>query len=237
MFALENKIIIVTGGNRGIGGATVKVLEELGAKVAYINRTVPGNYGTLQIQADVTSEKEMQLAIEKVENDLGPIYGVVCNAGITRDSFLHKSSLDQWHEVINVNLNGVYITLRPSLNKLYKKKEGAIVLISSIVGESGNMGQTNYTASKAAIIGLSKSLAKEAARNGIRSNVVAPGFTNTSMTESLPEKVKNKVISNIPLGRFAEAEEVAWAIAFLLSPRLSSYITGEVIRVNGGQLM
>jgi acetoacetyl-CoA reductase/3-oxoacyl-[acyl-carrier protein] reductase len=237
MFDLENRVIIVTGGNRGIGDAIVKALEVIGAKVAYINNTSQGNSKSLHIKADVTSLPEMEKAMKIVESELGDIYGVVCNAGIIRDGFLHKSTMQQWNDVIDVNLNGVYNTVRPIINKLYQRKKGSVVFISSIVGESGNLGQTNYAASKAAIIGFAKSLAKEAARHNVRSNVVAPGFTNTSMTSNIPETVKKKIIADIPLGRFAEAEEIAWVVVFLLSPKFSSYITGEVVRVNGGLLM
>ncbi|WP_225321709.1 MULTISPECIES: SDR family NAD(P)-dependent oxidoreductase [unclassified Psychrobacillus] len=237
VFGLKDKVVVVTGGNRGIGNALVIKLEKLGAKVAYINLTGKGNNKGIQFKANVTSYEEMENALFKIEKELGPIYGIVSNAGITRDSFYHKISPELWNEVIDVNLIGAFNTTRPIINKMYERQEGSIVFVSSIVGESGNLGQTNYSASKAGIIGFSKSLAKEGARKHIRSNVVAPGFTETSMTENLPEKVRNNIINNIPFKRFAKPDEIAWSIIFLLSPVLSSYITGEVIRVNGGQLM
>lgn len=236
MFGLKDKIVLVTGGSRGIGEATVKILEELGAVVAYINKTdEPGRYGSLFIKADVTNKAEMEISIKKIEEELGPIYGVVANAGITRDNFFSKMSDENWDEVINVNLHGVYNTIKPLISSFYERKEGAVVFISSIVGESGNMGQTNYAASKAAVIGFAKSLAKEGARFGVRSNVVAPGFTETDMLKPIPANIKEKIISDIPLNRFGKPEDIAWSVAFLLSPIASNFITGEVIRVNGGQ--
>lgn len=237
MFGLENRVIVVTGGNRGIGQAVVEQLEKLNARVAYINVDGMGSQKSLQVKADISSIEEMENAYKKIEDELGPIYGVVCNAGITRDSFYHKSSKEQWDQVLNVNLTGAFNTTRPIIKKMYERNEGSIVFVSSIVGESGNLGQTNYAASKAGLIGLAKSLAKEGAKNNVRSNVVSPGFTLTSMTENLPEKVVEKILNDIPFGRFAKPEEIAWSIIFLLSPKLSSFITGEVIRVNGGHLM
>lgn len=237
MLGLKDKVIVVTGGNRGIGRAIVNKLEKLDAKVAYINLDGEGSPNSFQVKADVTSYTQMETAFKKIEEKLGPIYGVVCNAGITRDGFYHKSTPDQWSEVINVNLNGAYNSTRPIIEKLYSRKEGSIVFVSSIVGENGNMGQANYAASKAGLIGLAKSLAKEGARNNVRANVIAPGFTETSMTENLPGKVVEKITNAIPFSRFAKPEEIAWSAIYLLSPVMSSFVTGEVIRVNGGHLM
>jgi acetoacetyl-CoA reductase len=236
MLGLEDKVILVTGGSRGIGEATVKLLEELGAVVAYISQNDShGRYGSLFIKADVTKKDEMETAIKRIENVFGPIYGIVANAGITRDNLISKMSDDNWNEVINVNLHGVYNTVKPAISSMYERKEGSIVFISSIVGERGNIGQTNYSATKAAVIGLAKSLAKEGARFGVRSNVVAPGFTETDMLKPIPPNIKEKIISEIPLRRFGKPEDIAWSIAFLLSPVTSNFVTGEVIRVNGGQ--
>jgi acetoacetyl-CoA reductase/3-oxoacyl-[acyl-carrier protein] reductase len=231
---LEDKVVLVTGGNRGIGAAIVGLLKELGTKVAYTHRSDSDRqHGALAIPADVTDKAAMEAVAEQVEQKLGPIYGIVANAGINRDNFFPKLTPADWDAVIDTNLKGVYNTLMPVIPKMYERGEGSVVCITSISGERGNIGQTNYAASKAAVIGLSKSLAFEAARYGVRVNSVAPGFIETDMLKSVPGKVKERIVSEIPFRRFGKPEEVAWAVAFLLSPIASSYITGTVVRVNG----
>jgi acetoacetyl-CoA reductase len=235
MFGLEGKIIFVTGGNRGIGAAIVERLTALGATVVYTYRSEPGPPATLAIQADVTDPEAMTAAAAQIEAEIGPIYGVVLNAGITRDNLFPNISVEDWYAVIDTNLNGIFNTIHPIVPKLYERGSGALVFISSVVGEQGNIGQANYAAAKSAVIGLSKTLGLEGARYGVRANVVAPGFTSTDMVKSIPDKVKERILSKIPLHRFAEPEEIAWAVAFLLSPLTGGYITGEVLSVNGGQ--
>lgn len=235
MFGLEDKVVLVTGGNRGIGAAIVKNLEELGAKVAYNYRSKPGEAGTLAIQADVTNLEQMQAMAKRVEDELGPVFGVVANAGLTRDGLFPNITPEAWHEIINANLTGVYNTLNPIIPGMYERKAGAIVLISSIVGEHGNVGQANYAATKAGLIGLAKTLGLEGARYGVRANCVAPGFTSTDMLKPIPDKVKDKIMKTIPLRRFAEPAEIAYATSFLLSPTLAGYITGQLLTVDGGR--
>ena len=231
---LEDKVVVVTGGARGIGASIVKLLTELGAKFAYIDviDSDPPE-GVLALKSDVTKLEDMQATGKEIESKLGPVYGVVANAGITRDNFFAKLTDEDWDKVIAVNLKGVKNTVQPFIEGMYERQEGAIVGISSISGDRGNAGQTNYASTKAAVIGMMKSLAREGARFKVRANAVAPGFINTEMTKGLPDKVKDKITAEIPFRRFGEPEDIAWAVAFLLSPVASSYVTGEVLRVNG----
>ncbi|MDJ0550853.1 MAG: acetoacetyl-CoA reductase PhaB [Microcystis sp.] len=229
---LEEKVIVVTGGNRGIGAAIVSLLIELGAKVAYTDLATDNPQG-LGIVADVTKLESMEAAAQQIEAELGPVYGIVANAGITRDNFFAKLTPLDWDLVINVNLKGVNHTIKPFIEGMYERQAGSIVCISSISGDRGNAGQTNYAATKAAVIGLVKSLAREAARYNIRANAIAPGFINTEMTLAIPDKVRDKITAEIPCRRFGEPADIAWATAYLLSPIASSYVSGEVLRVNG----
>jgi len=229
---LEEKVIVVTGGNRGIGAAIVSLLIDFGAKVAYTDLATDNPQG-LGIVADVTKLESMEAAAQQIEAELGPVYGIVANAGITRDNFFAKLTPLDWDLVINVNLKGVNHTIKPFIEGMYQRQAGSIVCISSISGDRGNAGQTNYAATKAAVICLVKSLAREAARYNIRANAIAPGFINTEMTLAIPDKVRDKITAEIPCRRFGEPADIAWATAYLLSPVASSYVSGEVLRVNG----
>ncbi len=232
---LEDKVVVVTGGNQGIGAAIVALLKELGAKVASLDIKAPEQppEGALTIQANVTDRDSMAAAAAQIKQELGPVYGVVANAGITRDNFFTKLTPEDWDAVINVNLKGVVNSITPFIEEMYEQGAGSIVGISSISGDRGNAGQTNYAATKAAVIGLMKSLAREGARYNVRANAIAPGFIDTEMTRVIPEKVKERIVAEIPFRRFGKPEDIAWAVAFLLSPVASAYVTGEVLRVNG----
>jgi acetoacetyl-CoA reductase len=235
MLGFDNKVILVTGGSRGIGAATVKLLRELGAKVAYVDRLVLGLPGALALQADVTDARAMAEAVQRIERELGPIYGVVANAGINEDNLLPKLTADQWQAVIDVNLTGVFNTIKPVIPLMYERRAGAMVFIGSVVGEQGNIGQANYAASKAGLIGLAKAIALEGARYGVRANVVAPGFTETVMLEAVPDNIRAKILETIPLRRFGQPEEIAWGVAYLLSPVAGSYVSGTTLSINGGR--
>jgi acetoacetyl-CoA reductase len=191
----------------------------------------------LPVEADVTDSKSLSLASAKVADTLGPVYGLVANAGIVRDNFFTELTADDWDSVLGVNLKGVALSMRAFIGDMYRRKEGSVVAISSVSGERGNIGQTNYAASKAGVIGLVKSLAREGARNEVRVNAVAPGFIETDMTAGIPPAVRERFISQIPMRRFGSPEEIAWAVAFLLSPVAASYVSGEVLRVNGAFYM
>lgn len=231
---LEDKVIVVTGGNRGIGAAIVKLLQELGAKVAFTDLATDGrNPEALEVVANVTDPDSMAAAAAEITEKLGPVYGIVANAGITKDNFFPKLTPEDWDAVLNVNLKGVAYSIKPFIEGMYERQAGSIVAISSISGERGNVGQTNYAATKAGVIGMMKSLAREGARYGVRANAVAPGFVDTEMTLAIREDIREKITKEIPFRRFGKPEEIAWAVAFLLSPVASSYITGEVLRVNG----
>lgn len=236
-----NRVALVTGANGGIGSITALKLVMNGFKVI-LNYHVDkdkaveiasslGVKNSLLIEADVTNVEAVKEMTIKALEKFGRIDVLVNNAGITRDRTFVKMSREEWDELINVNLNGVFNVTKAVIGIMLKQGGGTIINISSIVGEVGNFGQTNYSASKAALIGFTKSLAKEVASKGIRVNAIAPGFVDTEMTRRIPENVKSKILEQIPVGRFATPEEIADVVLFLCN---ATYITGTVIDVNGG---
>lgn len=246
MSSLQGKKIFVTGGSRGIGAAIVQVLAEKGAQVAFtytsredaaqaILEKLPGQ-GHFHLKMDLGSEENVAQVVEQVMSRFGEIDGVVNNAGVTKDVLLLRMKTEDFDSVIKTNLRGTFLVTRAFLKPMLKARKGSIVNITSVIGQMGNMGQANYSASKAGTEAFSRSTALEVATRGIRVNCIAPGFIGTEMTEVLSEDVKKQILTKIPLERIAEPQEVAYAVAFLLSDE-SKYITGHTLNVNGGMLM
>jgi acetoacetyl-CoA reductase len=238
------RIALVTGGSRGIGAAISKALQAQGATVA---ATYAGNderarqftdeTGIKTYKWDVADYEACKAGIAQVEADLGAGVDIlVNNAGITRDAPFHKMTPEQWHEVVNTNLTGVFNMTHNVWGGMRERKFGRIVTISSINGQKGQFAQANYAATKAGDIGFTKSLAQEGARANITCNVVAPGYINTDMMSTIPEKVMDQIVGGIPVGRLGEAEEIARCVAFLCADD-AGFITGSTISANGGQYM
>lgn len=235
------RVALVTGGSRGIGAAISKALQADGHTVA---ATYAGNdeaasaftaeTGIKTYKWDVANYEASAAGIAQVEGDLGPIDIVVANAGITRDAPFHKMTPEQWNEVINTNLTGVFNTIHPAWPGMRERKFGRVVVISSINGQKGQFAQTNYAATKAGDLGIVKSLAQEGARAGITANAVCPGYIATEMVMAVPEKVRDSIISQIPAGRLGEPEEIARCVSFLVSDD-ASFVNGSTISANGAQ--
>jgi acetoacetyl-CoA reductase len=235
------RVAVVTGGTQGIGGAISAALKAAGFKVAAV---YAGNdekaaafkaaTGIPVYKWDVSDVDACASGLAQVEADLGPIDVLINNAGIARDSMFHKMKLDQWKAVLNTNLDSMFAMTRPVIEGMRARGFGRIVNISSINGQKGQMGQTNYSASKAGIIGFSKALALENASKNVTVNVVCPGYINTDMMAAIPEEVLKKIISTIPAGRLGDAEEVAAAVLYLVSDK-ASFMTGAVMTLNGAQ--
>lgn len=235
------RVALVTGGSRGIGEAIARKLKEDGFTVA---ATYAGNdeaaakftaeTGIKTYKWNVADYESSAAGIAQVEADLGPIEVVVANAGITRDAPFHKMTPEQWNEVIDTNLTGVFNTVHPVWPGMRERKFGRVVVISSINGQKGQFGQVNYAATKAGDLGIIKSLAQEGARAGITANAVCPGYIATDMVMSVPEKVRESIIANIPAGRLGEPEEIARCVAFLVSDD-AGFINGSTISANGAQ--
>lgn len=227
-----SRSVLVTGGNRGIGLATARALAEEGHRVAVTFRSAPPD-GLLAVQCDVTSSAEVDRSFGEVEAAQGPVEVLVSNAGITDDQLLLRMSEESFTSVLDANLNGAFRVAKRATRAMLRARWGRLVFVSSVVAMSGGPGQANYAASKAGLIGLSRSLARELGSRGITSNVVAPGFVDTDMTAELPQARKDELLKTIPLARMATAEEIAGVIAFLAGDA-SSYVTGAVLPVDGG---
>jgi 3-oxoacyl-[acyl-carrier protein] reductase len=237
--SLEGKTALVTGASRGIGRAIAQELAAAGASVVIGYRSgkdeaeaLAGELGARAVQADVSSAEDAARLVEEA----GDLDILVNNAGLTRDGLLARMSDDDWRTVIDTNLSSVFYTCRAVCRPMMKKRGGSIVNISSIVGVHGNWGQTNYAASKAGIIGFTKSLARELGSRGVRANVVAPGYVKTQLTDVLPAEATAAMLQATPLGRLGEPEDVAGAVRFLCSDA-AAFITGEVLLVDGGMGM
>lgn len=242
---LENKIAVVTGGSRGIGRAIALKLASMGAQIVvnYTSNSTAadevvkevealGSKG-IAVKANVANADDIENLIKEAEAQLGKIDILVNNAGITKDGLLIRMKEQDFTDVIDVNLKGVFLTTKLIGKKMLKQKSGSIVNITSVVGLMGNAGQANYAASKAGVVGFTKSVAREFASRGIRVNAVAPGFIESDMTAQLSEKVVEDYMANIPLSRFGKAEDIANTVAFLVSEQ-ANYITGQTIQVDGG---
>lgn len=244
MFELTGKVALVTGASRGIGKAIAEQLASLGATVI---GTATSDNGAAAIsdylgeagigmRLNVTNDEELSSTIANINEKYGSIDILINNAGITRDNLIMRMKDDEWNDILNTNLSSVFKLSKAVMRGMMKKKQGRIVSIGSVVGSTGNGGQANYAAAKAAVIGFSKSMAREIASRGITVNVVAPGFIDTDMTRGLSDEQKAAIFKDIPANRLGDPKEIAATVAFLCSDS-AAYITGETIHVNGGMHM
>lgn len=242
-----NKIALITGAGRGIGLGIAKLLAQYGAKVVLADNNSDAllsaqteNKDSLQnatiAEMDVSNPESVITTIKKITDDFGQIDILVNNAGIVRDSLALRMNIEQWDQVIDVNLKGTFLCSKAVIKGMIKKRWGRIINISSIVGEMGNIGQINYSASKAGVIGLTKTLAREVASRSVTVNAIAPGYIETEMTNALPDKAKDALIQMIPFARLGTIDDVANVVLFLAS-KAANYITGQVININGGMYM
>lgn len=247
MRPLEGRVALITGASRGIGQAIALEFARQGATVA---GTATSEDGARSITAslesaglkgrgyvlNVTAPEQMQAVLDAVQTDLGRLYALVNNAGITRDNLLMRMKDEEWDDVLLTNLTSVFRLCRMAIRDMMKAREGRIINVTSVSGEMGNAGQTNYAAAKAGIVGFSKSLAREIASRNVTVNCVAPGFVETDMTRALPDAQRAQAAQHVPLGRFGKPEEIAAGVAFLAWPS-AGYITGATLDINGGLVM
>ena len=244
MSNLKKKNIIVTGASGGIGNAIIKKLSEEGAnilasgtKIEKLEELKKNFEGLKILKFDISQSDKIEEFVENATSELGgSLDAIVNNAGITQDNLAIRMSLDEWQKVININLTSTFLMSKFAIKKMLKNKSGKIVNITSVVGHTGNLGQANYTASKAGIVALSKSLAIEYAKKNININCISPGFIQTAMTDKIDDKFKEVIISKIPSARLGEPDDIANAVLFLSSDQ-SNYINGETLHVNGGMYM
>lgn len=241
---LSGRVAMVTGGSRGIGLAVSRLMSEAGAKVAVMARNAERAEEVahelvgeaLAVPADVSDAAQVERATETVEKELGPIDVLVNNAGLTRDGLLVRMSDEDWDVVMDVNLKGTFHVTKAVAKGMIKRRSGRIINITSVVGLAGNRGQANYAASKAGLVGFTKSVARELASRGVLVNAVAPGFIETDLTRDLPQRAREELLREIALGRLGSSEDVAYAVLFLASD-LAGYITGQVLVVDGGMVI
>lgn len=244
---LKDQIVLVTGGARGIGKAIAENFAKKGAHLIIADISLgsaeetareiaAAGVRTLALSLDVSKSGDVTAAFEKIIKEFGRIDVVINNAGITKDGLILRMKEEDWDAVININLKGVFLCSKEAVKLMIKQRYGRIVNIASVVAFIGNPGQANYSASKAGIVGLTRTIAAEYASRGVTANAVAPGFIATAMTEALPDNIKQEMLKSIPVGTFGSVDDVANAVAFLAS-RDNGYITGQVIHVNGGMYM
>lgn len=248
MRKLEGKVAVVTGASRGIGRAIALKLADEGAKVVVnysgsqakaeeVVAMIQGNGGeAIAVQASVSQTEEVTALMDAAVKTFGSLDILVNNAGITRDNLIMRMKEDEWDDVLNTNLKGVFLCTKAVTRQMMKQRAGRIINISSIVGVAGNAGQANYVAAKAGVIGLTKTTAKELASRNILVNAIAPGFIETEMTEQLPEDIKQGMLTQIPLAKLGQPEDIAKAVAFLASDD-ANYMTGQTLHIDGGMVM
>jgi 3-oxoacyl-[acyl-carrier protein] reductase len=228
-----SRSVLVTGGNRGIGLAIARAFAGAEDKVAVTYRSGEPPEGFLAVRCDITDPEQVERAYKEIEEKHGPVEVLVANAGVTRDQLLLRMSEEDFATVLDTNLTGTFRVVKRATKRMLRARGGRIVLISSVVGMLGSAGQTNYAASKAGLVGFARSLARELGSRNITCNVIAPGFVDTDMTKTLTDEQRAKIVEQVPLGRYAQPEEVAASVRFLASEE-AAYITGAVIPVDGG---